>query len=166
MLDYAIVNGLFNGTGPDTFEPNAAMTRGMLVTVLHRMEGSPAPKAAAQFTDLKQDWYMDAVAWAAENGIVNGMGNNLFAPEQEVTREQAMTMLMRYAAYKGMDVSKRADLSVFKDGASVSDWAKDAVQWAVAAELINGMPDGTFQPQGMCTRAQVATILMRFQKNL
>jgi hypothetical protein len=126
------------------------------------MEDSPAPKAPAKFTDLKQDWYKDDVAWASENGIVNGMGNNLFAPDQEVTREQAMTMLMRYAAYKGMDVSKRADLSVFSDGASVSSWAKDAVQWAVALELIKGMPDGTFQPQGMCTRAQVATILMRF----
>ena len=165
-VDYAIVNGLFNGTSKDTFEPNAAMTRGMLVTVLHRMEGTPAPKAAAKFTDLTQAWYKDAVAWAAENGIVNGMSDTVFAPDQEVTREQAMTMLMRYAKYKGMDVSKLADLAGFTDGASVSGWAKDAVCWAVAAKLIQGMPDGSIQPQGKCTRAQVATILMRFCENL
>lgn len=161
--DYAIANGIFNGTSADTFEPNSTMTRGMLVTVLHRMQGSPVPKAAATFTDLKQGWYKDAVAWAAENGIVNGMGNRIFAPEQEITREQAMTMLMRYAKYTGVDVSKQAALTSFQDGASVSAWAKDAVCWAVAAELVQGMPDGTIQPQGRCTRAQIAMILMRFQ---
>ena len=161
-IDYAIVNELFNGTGKSTFEPDTAMTRGMLVTVLHRMEKAPAPKAPSKFTDLAQDWYKDAVAWAAENGIVKGMSETTFAPDEKVTREQAMTMLMRYAAFKGIDVTKTADLSKFGDANAVSDWADAAVHWAVAEDLIQGMPGNLLQPQGDSTRAQVATILMRF----
>ncbi|MBQ9045684.1 MAG: S-layer homology domain-containing protein [Oscillospiraceae bacterium] len=165
-IDYVVVKGLFNGTSPTTFEPDTAMTRAMLVTVLHRMEGAPAPKTQAAFTDLTQDWYRDAVAWAAENGIVSGMSETTFAPDAKVTREQAMTMLMRCAAFKGLDVTAAADLSAFGDAGSVSMWAEPAVRWAVAARLIQGMPDGTLQPQGGSTRAQVATILMRFQRQL
>ena len=139
------------------------MTRAMLVTVLHRMDGSPAPKTESKFVDLKDDWYKNAVAWAAENGIVNGLDDDHFGPDGSVTREQAMTMLMRYAKYKGMDVSASADLSKFDDVGNVSQWANEAVHWAVAMGLINGTTPTTLEPQGNSTRAQVAAILMRFQ---
>ena len=165
-VDYAIVNNLFNGTSDTTFAPNGTMTRGMLVTVLHRMAGEPAASAPASFTDLRQGWYRDAVAWAAENKIVEGISATQFAPDAKVTREQAMTMLMRYAAFKGCDVSARDNLAAFSDALSVSSWARDAMQWAVAAGLIEGVTDTTIQPRGESTRAQIATILMRFQTTL
>lgn len=164
-VDYAVRNGLFNGTGDTTFEPDSAMTRAMLVTVLHRMDGEPAAKAAAKFVDVTEDWYKPAVAWAAENGIVDGMDDEHFAPNDKLTREQAMTMLMRYAKYKGMDVSATVDLAKFTDAGSISSWADAAVHWAVAIGLIDGVTDKTIEPQGNSTRAQIATILMRFQTN-
>lgn len=164
-VDYAVTNKLFNGTSPTTFAPDAAMTRAMLVTVLHRMEGTPAPEGESAFVDLKDDWYKDAVAWAAENGIVNGMDPEHFNPDGEVTREQAMTMLMRYAKYKGMDVSATVELTKYADADQIGEWASDAVHWAVAVGLINGTTPTTLEPQGTSTRAQVATILMRFQTN-
>ena len=165
-VDYVIVNKLFSGTSADTFMPDLAMTRAMFVTVLHRMDGKPAPEAKAAFTDVAEDmWYSDAVAWASENGIVNGIGNNLFAPDQNVTREQVMALLMRYAKFKGMDVSKRADLSEFADADTVSPWALESVQWAVGEGLIKGCSDG-LKPQDGCTRAQAAAIFMRFQQSL
>ena len=164
-VDYAVRNGLFNGTSESTFAPDDAMTRAMLVTVLHRMEGTPEAKAPAAFTDLTDDWYKDAVAWAAENGIVNGMGDGLFNPDGKVTREQAMTMLMRYAKLKGMDVSATVELTKYVDADQICEWASDAVHWAVARGLIKGTTATTLEPQGESTRAQVATILMRFQTN-
>ena len=164
-VDYAVRNGLFNGTSESTFAPDDAMTRAMLVTVLHRMEGTPEAKAPAAFTDLTDDWYKDAVAWAAENGIVNGMGDGLFNPDGKVTREQAMTMLMRYAKLKGMDVSATVELTKYVDADQIGEWASDAVHWAVARGLIKGTTATTLEPQGESTRAQVATILMRFQTN-
>ncbi|MBQ9045394.1 MAG: S-layer homology domain-containing protein [Oscillospiraceae bacterium] len=164
-VDYAVRNGLFMGTSETTFEPDTAMTRAMLVTVLHRMEGTPEAQEESKFTDLEDDWYKAAVAWAAENGIVMGTDEEHFEPNGQVTREQAMTMLMRYAKYKGMDVSATIDLAKFADADAVSDWALESVQWAVASGLIQGMPDNTIQPQGESTRAQIATILMRFQTN-
>ena len=160
------MNNLFNGTSDTTFAPNGTMTRGMLVTVLHRMAGEPAASAPASFTDLRQGWYRDAVAWAAENKIVEGISATQFAPDAKVTREQAMTMLMRYAAFKGYDVSARDNLAAFSDASSVSIWAQNAMQWAVAAGLIEGVTDTTIQPHGESTRAQIATILMRFQNNI
>ena len=165
-VDYAIVNNLFNGTSGTTFEPNTAMTRGMLVTVLYRMEGSPAAFGATMFTDLRQSWYRNAVAWAAENKIVNGIDATHFAPDAKVTRQQAMTMLMRYADYKGYDTSARTDLSAFRDAGSISAYALDAMQWAVSVGLIQGMTATTLVPRGESTRAQIATILMRFQENV
>ena len=165
-VDYAVEHKLFNGMNATSFAPDLAMTRGMLVTVLHRMDGAPKAEKEAAFVDLTEDWYKDAVAWASENGIVNGLDNEHFNPNGKVTREQAMTMLMRYAKYKGMDVSAKADLSGFTDADKVSEWAQDAVSWAVAVKLINGTTPTTLEPQGESTRAQVATILMRFQTNV
>ena len=130
------------------------------------MDGKPAATKASPFVDLVDDWYKDAVAWAAETGIVDGMDETHFAPNENVTREQAMAMLMRYAKYKGMDVSATVELKQYKDASSISDWADAAVHWAVATGLINGVTDTTIEPQGNSTRAQIATILMRFQTSL
>ena len=164
-VDYAVRNGLFNGVSDSAFAPDGDMTRGMLVTVLHRMEGAPEAKEAAKFVDLTQDWYKAAVAWAAETGVVKGMDADHFAPDAKVTREQATTMLMRYAQLKEMDVSATVELTKYADADQISAWASDAVHWAVARGLINGVTPTTLEPKGESTRAQIATILMRFQTN-
>ena len=165
-VKFADQNGLFNGTSLTTFEPESDMTRAMLVTVLWRLDGKPAPKSANSFRDVPGgQWYTEPVAWAAENGIVNGVGDNKFDPEGNITREQMATILYRYAQFKGIDASKRGDLSVFPDGSKVEKWAKDAMQWTVAEKLIGGS-DGMLLPQGSATRAQVATILMRYVENI
>ena len=165
-VKFADQNGLFNGTSLTTFEPESDMTRAMLVTVLWRLDGKPAPKSANSFKDVPGgQWYTEPVAWAAENGIVNGVGDNKFDPEGNITREQMATILYRYAQFKGIDASKRGDLSVFPDGSKVEKWAKDAMQWTVAEKLIGGS-DGMLLPQGSATRAQVATILMRYVENI
>ena len=163
-------SGLFNGTAADTFSPNAPMTRGMLVSVLWRLDGKTAPKAACTFTDVDaKAYYADAVAWAAENGVVNGIGESRFAPEGEVTREQIAAILSRYAESKNVDTSKRAELASFPDAGKVSTYAKDAMAWAVENGLVNGIKNGsetTLAPQGTATRAQVAAILARYVQNI
>ena len=164
-VDYAVEHGLFGGTSANTFEPETAMTRAMLVTVLWRYEGEPEA-GENTFSDVPNgQWYTNAVAWAAENGIVGGVGNNRFDPDGEITREQMATILFRYAEKKEIDTSKRGSLNIFSDEKQLSAYAKDAVQWAVAEQIINGS-DGKLLPQGSATRAQVATILMRFIENI
>ena len=166
-VDYAVKNGLFGGTSENTFEPEAAMTRAMLVTVLWRYEGKPMGYQNT-FVDVNAksgSWYIDAVAWAAANNIVGGIGNGKFDPEGKITREQMATILFRYANWKGIDTNKRGDLSNFPDADKVSGYATSAMQWAVAEGLINGS-DGKLLPQGNATRAQVATILVRFIENI
>ena len=163
-VDFAVENGLFGGMSANTFEPNTAMTRAMLVTVLWRYAGEPA-EGENTFTDVPAgQWYTDAVAWAAHNNIVGGVGDNKFDPNGNVTREQMATILYRYANGQDIDTSARADLSGFPDAGSVSSYAQDPICWAVAEGLINGS-DGKLLPQGNATRAQVATILMRFIEN-
>ena len=166
-VDYAVEHGLFGGTSENTFEPETAMTRAMLVTVLWRYEGKPMGYENT-FVDVNAksgSWYIDAVAWAAANNIVGGVGNGKFDPEGEITREQMATILFRYANWKGIDTSKRGDLNAFPDGGKVAGWAKEAMQWTVAEKIIGGS-DGKLLPQGSATRAQVATILMRFIENI
>ncbi len=164
-VDFAVSNGLFGGMSDTTFEPNTAMTRAMLVTVLWRYAGQPI-EGENIFTDVPSgQWYTSAVAWAAANGIVGGVGNNKFDPNGNITREQMAAILYRYAQKLGLDTSARADLSGFPDGGKVSAYAKDAIRWAVAEGLINGS-DGKLLPQGNATRAQVAAILMRFIENV
>ena len=134
----------------------------MIVSMLHRLEGGPIAEAAG-FTDVADgDWYADAVNWAASEGIVAGYEDNTFRPNDPITCEQLAAMLMNYAAWKGEDVSARADLSSYNDAASVSSWAAETVQWAVAEGLISGMPGNLLEPQGSATRAQVAAILQRY----
>ena len=161
---YAYNNGLFAGMTPTTFAPNATMTRAMLVSVLWRLAGAPAPKAPNTFVDVPDGaWYTDAVTWAAENGVVSGIGGSRFDPSGYVTREQTAEILYNYAHSKGYDVSARADLTAFPDAGSVSGWAEEALSWANAAGLINGtVRDGQtiLDPQGSASRAQVAMILI------
>ena len=164
-VTYAVRNGLMNGVGGGKFDPEGAMTRAMLVTVLWRYEGAPI-EGSNIFSDAPNgQWYTDAVAWAAANGIVGGVGNGRFDPEGSITREQMATILHRYAEKKGLNTSKRDDLGGFPDGEKVQSWARDAMQWVVAEGIINGS-DGKLLPQGNATRAQVATILMRFIENI
>lgn len=167
---YAYNNGLFAGMTPTTFAPNATMTRAMLVSVLWRLAGEPAPKAPNTFVDVPDGaWYTDAVTWAAENGVVSGIGGSRFDPSGFVTREQTAEILYNYAHGKGYDVSARADLTAFPDAASVSGWAKNALSWANAAGLINGtVRDGQtiLDPQGSASRAQVAMILMNYVEHV
>lgn len=167
---YACNNGLFAGMTPTTFAPNATMTRAMLVSVLWRLAGEPAPKAPNTFVDVPDGaWYTDAVTWAAENGVVSGIGGSRFDPSGFVTREQTAEILYNYAHSKGYDVSARADLTAFPDAASVSGWAEEALSWANAAGLINGtVRDGQtiLDPQGSASRAQVAMILMNYVEHV
>lgn len=167
---FANQNGLFNGVEKDLFAPEEPMTRGMLVTVLWRLNGETAPKTATTFTDVDANaYYADAVAWAAESGVVNGIGGNKFDPEGNVTREQIAAILFRYAAFKGVDTAARANLATFPDAEKTSAYAHDALSWAVAAELVKGTKEGStiyLDPQGSATRAQVAAILSRYAQNI
>ena len=159
---YAYENGLMDGVGGNRFAPNSATTRGMLVTILYRLEGEPAVTGEAGFDDVAAgQWYTDAVIWAAANDIVNGIGDNQFGPENTLTREQLVTMLYRYAQNKGYDVTASADLSGYPDAGQIQSWAQEAMTWAVAEGIVEGM-DGNLNPAGHATRAQIATILMRF----
>ena len=164
----AVENGLFSGISATTFEPETPMTRAMLVTVLWRYAGKPI-QGKNSFTDVPNgQWYSEAVTWAAHNGVVAGVGNNRFDPESKITREQMAAILFRYANKVGIDTSKRATLS-FPDAGKVSGYAKDALQWAVAEGLVSGSKEGNvtyLHPQGNATRAQVASILMRFIQNV
>ena len=166
-VEYVYDNDLMNGTASDTFAPNATLTRGMLATVLWRMEGSPVVNYALPFEDVSGDqWYTEAIRWAASVGVVNGTSATTYAPNANITREQLATMLYRYAAYKSGSVSTSASLSGFTDAGSVSDYAADAMEWAVAEEIIGGMTSTTLVPQGSATRAQTATMLMRYCENV
>ena len=162
VVRYVYEQGLMTGTSVTEFSPNLTTTRGMIVSILNRLEDGPTAEAAG-FTDVAAgDWYADAVNWAASEGIVAGYEDQTFRPNDPITREQLAAMLMNYAAWKGEDVSARADLSSYNDAASVSSWAVETVQWAVAEGLISGMPGNLLEPQGSATRAQVAAILQRF----
>ena len=164
-VDYAVKNKLMNGVGNNNFAPDAPMTRAMLVTVLWRYEGSPK-EGTNGFRDVPAgDWYTDAVAWAAANGIVGGVGNGRFDPNGNITREQMAAILYRYAQKKDLDTSKRGSLSGFPDASKVSTYAKDAIAWAVGEGIINGS-GGKLLPQGNATRAQVSAIFMRFMEGV
>lgn len=169
-IDFAVSHGLFAGTSANTFSPEDSMTRAMMVTVLWRLDGMPKTSGKNFFSDVANGtWFTEAIIWAAENHIVDGVGNGKFEPDGNITREQMATILYRYAVWKNYDTSAKADLSVFPDYRRVSSWAKEALTWANAAELISGTREGNticLDPSGNATRAQVATIFMRFVNNL
>ena len=162
-VTYAYENGLMDGVGMGLFAPNSETTRAQLVTILHRLAGQPAPSGDSGFSDVETGtWYTDAVAWAAQNGIVNGVSDTQFAPGDDITREQLAVILYRYATYQGYDVSQRADLSGFVDAGTISTYAQEALSWASAQGLVLGFEDGSLRPQGTASRAQIAAVLMRF----
>ena len=167
-VQYVYDKGMMTGVSADRFAPASTTTRGMIVTILYRLENEPAVSGGSAFTDVESGaWYADAVAWAAANDIVNGTSATTFAPNSPITREQMATMLYRFAQYKGMDaVTLQKNLTGYPDGGQVSDYAIPAMNWAVGQGLIAGMENGTLVPQGSATRAQVATILMRFCENV
>lgn len=160
--------GYFAGTGADTFSPNAPMDRAMVATVLHRISGGESVAEPAAFSDVPAgQWYSDGIAWAAAKGVVNGMGEGLYAPAASVTREQLVTMLYRYQKdYLRAAVTAGGDLAAFSDGDRVSDWAREAVAWAVGEGLVQGRDSGALDPAGTATRAEVAAILQRFSQGL
>lgn len=160
-VKYAYEKGLMSGTGNGIFSPNTATNRAMIVTILYRLEGSPAVSGTSSFTDVASGtYYADAVAWAAQNGIVSGYGNNQFGPTDNITREQLAAILYRYAQYKGNDTTASADLTAYTDAGTISAYAKTALSWANAQKLINGTSTTTLSPKQTATRAQVAQILM------
>ena len=162
---YVVDKGIMSGVSENQFDPSGKLTRAMLVQMLYNMESRPACDAENAFMDVPVgQWYTDAVIWANDAKIVSGMGEGLFAPNMEITREQMVAMLYNYAKYRGYDVTASADLSAFADTASVSAWAQPAMQWAVAEGYISGMGDSQLAPQGTATRAEIASVIMRFME--
>ena len=162
---YVVDKGVMSGVSENQFDPSGKLTRAMLVQMLYNMESRPACDAENAFIDVPVgQWYTDAVIWANDEKIVSGMGDGLFAPNMEITREQMVVMLYNYAKYKGYDVTASADLSKFADNASVSTWAQPAMQWAVAEGYISGMGDNQLAPHGTATRAEIASVIMRFME--
>lgn len=162
---YVVDKGVMSGVSENQFDPSGKLTRAMLVQMLYNMESRPACDAENAFIDVPVgQWYTDAVIWANDEKIVSGMGDGLFAPNMEITREQMVVMLYNYAKYKGYDVTASADLSKFADNASVSTWAQPAMQWAVAEGYISGVGDNQLAPQGTATRAEIASVIMRFME--
>lgn len=164
-VEYVVDKGIMSGVSENEFAPAGKLTRAMLVQMLYNMESRPACDAENAFMDVPVgQWYTDAVIWANDEKIVSGMGEGLFAPNMEITREQMVVMLYNYAKFKGYDVTASADLSAFADTASVSAWAQPAMQWAVAEGYISGMGDSQLAPQGTATRAEIASVIMRFME--
>ena len=162
-IHYCLDEGLMDGVGMGLFAPNATTSRAMIVTILWRLQGSPEAEAAEMFTDVAPgDWYADAIAWAASEGVAEGYEDGSFRPNDAITREQLAAMLWRYA---GKPEAEDA-LSVFTDGADTSGWAQQAMSWAVARGLITGVDSDSLSPKGQATRAQTATILMRFAQSI
>jgi len=171
-VDYVMNNGLMNGMGGGIFAPNGKLSRAMLVTILWRMEGEPIQSSSADFTDVATgQWYTAAVHWASANGIVDGYGNGYFGTNDAITCEQFVTIMFRYAKYKGYDVSSHENTNIlsYDDAFEVADWALPAMQWACGSGMIQGIADGNqmnLAPQGNATRAQAAAILQRFCQNV
>ncbi len=162
---YAFENKLMNGVSATEFAPDSTMSRAMIVTVLWRLENSPAPGVRNPFTDVPVgEWYTDAVRWAAEKGIVTGYSKTSFGPDDNITREQMVTILWRYAKYKGYSVSVLSSVSLknVRDAGKISEYAGDAMLWAYGKGLIQGMGDNTLEPAGSATRAQAAAVFKRF----
>ena len=161
---YAYENGLMSGTGEGTFSPDLPTGRGMLVTILYRLAGSPAAGSASFTAVAKGQWYADGVAWASANGVVSGYPDGSFRPNDTITREQMAAILYQYARIQGKLDDSRADLSIFSDLDSLSAYAKEPMSWAVAQGLFSGVSADTLAPGGSTTRAQAAVILTAFSK--
>ena len=163
-VDYVLEAGLMNGMGKGKFEPDTTLNRAMVATVLYRLSGDKV-SATNAFPDVPaNEWYGEAVAWAQQKGIVTGFEDGTFRPMEEISRQDMALMLQRYAkTVKGTDTTPTGDLSRWPDAGLVGSWAVDALRWCVGAGIINGK-DGGLQPTGNATRAEFATILMRYAK--
>ncbi|MHA7967620.1 S-layer homology domain-containing protein [Paenibacillus sp. CAU 1782] len=162
---YAYNKGLFTGTSETEFKPSGKMSRAMLATVLYRMENQPNVKFGDVFSDVQSGhWYSDPIIWANQSKIVNGKGNGIFAPNDSITREQIAVMLYRYAKGKGFDLHTASSSLSFKDANKISDFAKESIAWAVSKGIMQGNSDLTLNPSGLATRAEVATMLQRFEE--
>lgn len=162
-VEYVNAGGLMTGTSDQTFSPKLPTSRAMFATILYRLAGSPAVSGSAGFEDVEPgQWYSDAIAWAAEKGIITGYSDTEFGPTDDVTRQQLAVMLHRFAKATGQDVSKRADLSGYRDAGEIAGWALEAMEWAVAEGLISGRGNGVLDPAGPAQRCEVAAILMRY----
>jgi hypothetical protein len=161
-VDFATSHELFNGVSDGSFEPEGDMTRAMLVTVLHRLEDEPTTALSGSFDDVSTGrWYSEAVEWASENELIDGYGEGKFGVNDSVTRQQLATILYRYAGLQGLDLTASGDLSGFTDGGETASWASDAMQWAVGAGILGGNGDGTLDPTGTASRAEVAIMFRR-----
>ena len=169
-VEYCLENGLMEGMDNGLFFPNAKTTRAQLVTILWRLEGSPqADSSDLTFDDVKaKAWYKEAVCWAAETGIVKGFSDAEFGPNKHITREQLVTILCRYAGEKDYDTTIHLlpSILIYKDVKEISDWALQAMQWAVSNGIITGTGDGNLSPGAEATRAQIASIFQRFCENI
>ena len=164
---FVAAKGLMSGTSATTFAPYENTSRGMIVTILYRLEGQPTATGANPFDDVQSGkYYESAIIWAAQNGIVSGYGNGKFGPNDNITREQLAAILYRYAAFKGYNVTASADLSKFTDADKIGTWATTALSWANAGGLVTGKGNGILDPQGNAERCQVAAILHRFCENV
>ena len=164
-VKYANENGLMGGTTNTSFAPNEPLTRGMLVTILYRADGEPAVNKSIPFSDVAADaYYANATIWAQQNGIVNGVTENAFAPDDNITREQIAAIMFRYAKYKGYDVSvgESTNILSYTDAESISEYAITAMQYAVGSGLMKGKTESTINPKDVATRAEIAAILQRF----
>lgn len=165
-IRFVCEKSLMIGTSDQTFSPNEKMSRAMLTTVLYRLAGSPVVEATAVFADVPAGlWYSDAITWASENHVVEGYGNDLFGPNDPITREQLVTMLYQYAGKTGSDITESKALDSFNDAAEVHEWALDAMQWAYAAGVVIGRSSQCLAPQASATRAEAAAMLHRFIQN-
>lgn len=161
-VQYVYEKGMMVGTSADTFSPNTTTTRGMFVTILHRLEGTPYA-AGEKFADVPSNqYYANAVAWASKNGIVFGYGNSTFGPNDTITREQMAVILYRYVLYKGYGKETSGDISAYTDADRVSSYAVEAMTWAVGSGMIIGVGSNQLAPRDGATRAQVAELMMRF----
>ena len=167
-VQYVYENDRMAGTSSTTFQPEVHLTRAMAAQVLYNLEGQPAVTGDTTFTDAAAagDWAVKAITWAEQTGVVAGIGDGLFAPTANVTREEFAQMMYNYASYKEYDLTLEGDLSQFEDASAISGWAETAMSWANGSGLINGHDDGTIDPQGTTTRAQAASILMNFDQNV
>jgi len=163
-VQYVYEQGIMSGVEEGRFEPGTTLTRAMLAQTLYAMEGKPQVSGGEDFSDVEEgDWYVAAVAWAAENGLVSGVGGDRFAPNDALTREQMALILYRYAQHKSYDVQVDGEpLEGFQDVEKISDWAVEAMAWAVNAKLLSGTGDNLLTPAGTATRAQVAQVLANF----
>lgn len=164
-VQYVFTKGLIKGTTATTFGPDVQITRGMIVTILHRMENEPKVNSASKFTDVKDgNYFCEAVKWATENKVVKGYGNGKFGPNDPITREQMAAILYRYAEYKSYDISQQADLSAYVDAGKLSSYAVTPMRWANATGLVKGITSNKLAPDGLTRRCEAATLFMRFSQ--